>query len=141
MTVDEFLALPLVAHAATSGPTVRPVWFLWDGQAFWWLTGPWSALAGHLDHDPAVALVVDTCDRSTGTVLQVTVSGHASVVPLRKDLAERKLAKYLGSDPDRWPRRSRETLDDPGTRLVTLRPDTPPALRNLSYEWPSATAC
>ena len=30
--VDEFLAQPLVARVATNGPTVRPVWFLWEGS-------------------------------------------------------------------------------------------------------------
>ena len=50
--VDDFLAQPLVARVATNGPDVRPVWFLWEDGAFWWLTGPWSRLAEHLRDDP-----------------------------------------------------------------------------------------
>lgn len=42
--IDAFLEQPLIARLATVGPTVRLVWFLWERQAFWWLTGSWSAL-------------------------------------------------------------------------------------------------
>ncbi|CAM5274868.1 hypothetical protein SPURM210S_06182 [Streptomyces purpurascens] len=33
--VDAFLRRPLTARLATNGPTVRPVWFLWEEDAFW----------------------------------------------------------------------------------------------------------
>jgi hypothetical protein len=42
--IDAFLAQPLVARVATNGPTVRPVWFLWEEGAFRILTGPWTKL-------------------------------------------------------------------------------------------------
>jgi hypothetical protein len=32
--VDAFLAQPLTARVATSGPTVRPTWYLWEEGAF-----------------------------------------------------------------------------------------------------------
>jgi hypothetical protein len=41
--VDAFLREPLTARLATGGPTVRPVWFLWEEGAFWVLTGPWAS--------------------------------------------------------------------------------------------------
>lgn len=72
--LDGFLGQPLVARVATVGPTwptVRPLWYLWEEHAFWWLTGEWSRLGQLLDHDPRVALVVDTCDLRSGEVLQV----------------------------------------------------------------------
>ncbi|GAA2570690.1 hypothetical protein GCM10010424_11970 [Streptomyces lienomycini] len=31
---DTFLRRPLTARLATGGPTVRPVWFLWEDGAF-----------------------------------------------------------------------------------------------------------
>ena len=131
--VAAYLAQPLVARVATSGPTVRPVWFLWEDEHFWWLTGAWSALAQRLAEDPTVALVIDTCDLATGTVLQVSVKGVAVVVPLERGRAVRKLARYLGDDPGKWPARFLEPLDDVETRLVRLRPHRPPRLRDLSY--------
>ena len=39
----------------------------------------------------------------------------AEVVQLDRDLAVRKLTRYLGDALDRWPRRFREPLDDPAT--------------------------
>ncbi len=36
--VDAILRRPLVARVATDGPTVRPVWFLWEESAVWWIT-------------------------------------------------------------------------------------------------------
>ena len=45
--LDGFLGQPLVARVATvgrTGPSVRPLWYLWEGRAFWWITGGWSRL-------------------------------------------------------------------------------------------------
>lgn len=133
--LDEFLARPLVAHVAVSGPTVTPVWFLWEGGVFWWLTGAWSRLPGRLQADPRVALVVDTCDLASGRVMQVSVRGNAHIVALDKAVAIRKLTKYLGSDMNEWPHeRFVAPLDDTGTSLVRLQPDRPPVLQDLSYD-------
>jgi len=122
--VDAFLAQPLVARLAAAGPTVRPIWFLWEDAAFWWLTGGWSRIPALLERDPAVSLVVDTCDLSTGRTLQVTASGRAEVVAFDPARARRKLVRYLGSDEDRWDERFRSgTFDDPSTRWARLVPD------------------
>ena len=131
--LEAYLAQPLVARVATSGPTVRPVWFLWEDGCFWWLTGSWSALAQRLADDPVVALVVDTCDLATGRVLQVAASGAAEVVPLDRDRAVRKLTRYLGGDLSKWPARFLEPLDHPDTRLIRLLPRRRPTLRDLSF--------
>jgi nitroimidazol reductase NimA-like FMN-containing flavoprotein (pyridoxamine 5'-phosphate oxidase superfamily) len=121
--VDAFLAQPLVGRLATSGPTIRPVWFLWEEGNFWWLTGSYSRLAELLERDPDVVLVIDTCDVRTGAVRVVTARGTAEVVPLDRGRAVRKLSRYLGPDEAEWDGRFREALDeDPSTRLVRLTP-------------------
>jgi nitroimidazol reductase NimA-like FMN-containing flavoprotein (pyridoxamine 5'-phosphate oxidase superfamily) len=132
--LDGFLARPLVARLATAGPTVRPIWFLWDEQAFWWLTGRWARLAAMLERDPEVALVVDTCDLETGEVLQVVARGAAEVVPFDADRARRKLRRYLGPDEAAWDRERflEGTFGDPSARLVRLAPRRLRA-RDLSY--------
>lgn len=102
---DALLSQPLTARVATcggSGPRVRPVWFLWEGGAFWWLTGAWAALPRHLEHEPRVALVVDTCDVATGEVVQITATGSAEQHPYDAERARRTLTKYLGPDESRW---------------------------------------
>jgi len=37
--IDELLDRPLVCNLATAGPTVRPVWFLWEEACLWILSG------------------------------------------------------------------------------------------------------
>jgi nitroimidazol reductase NimA-like FMN-containing flavoprotein (pyridoxamine 5'-phosphate oxidase superfamily) len=134
--LDAFLARPLVARVAAAGPTVRPVWFLWEDEAFWWLTGGWSQLPAVLAADPGVALVVDTCDLTTGEVLQVTAQGTAEVVPFDPDRARRKLTRYLGADEAVWDERLRAgTFEDPSVRFVRLAPRTLRA-RDLSFRAP-----
>ena len=54
--VDAFLAQPLTARVATSGPTIRPTWYLWEDGAFWILTGPWARLPNRVRADPAIAV-------------------------------------------------------------------------------------
>lgn len=140
--VDEFLDRPLVAHVAAIGPagaTVRPVWFLYEDGAFWWLTASsYSRLDEWLQLDPRVAVSVNTCDLVSGRVHAVTVTGQAAVVPFDAERAVRKLTKYLGPDQECWDERFRGTFDDPTARFVTLRPAHPPRLRDLSFQ-PSAS--
>lgn len=95
MDVNEFLARPLVARVATVGPSVRPVWFIWEEGAFWWLTGAYSRLEQIIAEDPRMALVVDTCVRPR-EVFSVTCRGSAETVALDRARAVRKLGKYLG---------------------------------------------
>ncbi|MGW0578872.1 pyridoxamine 5'-phosphate oxidase family protein [Streptomyces sp. NPDC002920] len=100
--VDAFLAEPLTARLATDGPTVRPVWFLWEEGAFWVMTGPWARLPERVAKDPEVALVVDECDLATGRIRQVTARGRGELVPFDVARGRRKLTRYLGPDESLW---------------------------------------
>jgi Pyridoxamine 5'-phosphate oxidase len=133
--LDRFLRQPLLARVATigpSGPAVRPVWYLWEEQAFWWLTGGWSRLEGLVERDPRVALVVDTCDLGRGEVLQVTARGEAEIRPFDADRARRWGRRYLGPDERHWRRFQGDVFEDPTTRFVVLEPTVLRA-RDLSY--------
>jgi len=135
--VDAFLAQPLTARVATNGPTVRPAWYLWEGRAFWVLSGPWARLLGRVEADPALAITVDVCDLATGDVRQVIARGRAEVLPFDVPRGRRKLARYLGPDESRWDERFRGYLhDDPaerGTVWIRLRPTSLTA-KDLSYQ-------
>ena len=133
LQVEEFLSRPLVARLATNGPTVRPVWFLWEDGAFWWITGAYAELPERLARDPEVAMVIDTCDLDTGSVLQVTATGAAEVVAMEPDRATRKLVRYLGPDIETWPVPFREALTDPGARLAKLIPRRAPRIVDQSF--------
>lgn len=112
--IDDFLAAPLTARLATNGPTVRPVWFLWEDSVFWILTGPWAQLARRVREDPELAITVDVCDLETGLTRQVVAAGVARVVPFDVARGRRLLGRYLGEDEARWDPRFRVYLhDDP----------------------------
>ncbi len=134
VTVEEFLSRPIAARVATTGPTIRPVWFHWDGDAFWWLAAKGSGVEESLRTGPQVALVVDTCDVTTGEMLELTVSGPAEVLPMSWEIAFRILARYLGTDSALWPEEGFiDLLYEPGSRLVRLRPQEAVELHDLSF--------
>lgn len=134
--VDAFLARPLVARVATDGPTVRPVWYLWEDRAFWVLTGPWTKLFGRVRANPALALIVDECDVTTGVVRQVITRGRGELLPFDVPRGRRKLVRYLGADESRWDERFVHYLyDDPDSRGTAWLRITPGKLivEDLSY--------
>ncbi|MEU6507760.1 MULTISPECIES: pyridoxamine 5'-phosphate oxidase family protein [unclassified Streptomyces] len=121
--VEAFLARPLVARLATDGPRVRPVWFLWEDHSFWVLTGPWARLEQRLRRNPVFELVVDSCELTTGRVLQVVARGHGSVVDFDTDRGRRKLTRYLGEREELWD--PRFSLDGTSSsRWAQLTPHT-----------------
>ncbi|WP_351228719.1 pyridoxamine 5'-phosphate oxidase family protein [Streptomyces sp. NPDC002133] len=132
MDVNEFLSQPLVARVANNGPEVRPVWFIWEEGAFWWLTGSYSRMEQILVEDPRAALVVDTCELATSEVFAVTCQGTAQIVSLDRARAVRKLTRYLGPE-HLWPVRFSAPLDDPATKMVRFTPDRPLRLRDRSW--------
>jgi len=122
--LDAFLARPLVCHLATDGPTVRPVWFLWEDGCFWVLSGAWSALPVHIETHARVALVVDTCNLDTGETVQVASNGHAELVAFDAERGARLLARYLGREQRGWdPRFRRYLRDEPSTVWIKIQPD------------------
>ncbi|GAB3111882.1 hypothetical protein GCM10027160_13310 [Streptomyces calidiresistens] len=127
--VDRFLARPLTARVATGGPTVRPTRYLWEEGAFRILTGPWARPPARVREDPAVALVVDVCEPTTGLTRQVIANGSAEILPFDVPRGRRKLSRYLGPDESRCDERFRRHLHgdpgDPGERgtvWLRLRP-------------------
>ncbi|WP_019816262.1 pyridoxamine 5'-phosphate oxidase family protein [Saccharomonospora saliphila] len=140
--IEAFLAQPLTARIATNGPTVRPVWYLWEDTALWTITGGWAALPGRVRADPAIAVVIDQCDLTTGTVRQVIARGRAELLPFDVARGRRKLSRYLGDDEQRWDARFRRYLHaDPertGIVWLRLRPESLLAT-DLSYDVRPAT--
>ena len=122
--LDAFLSAPLVARVATARPSVTPVWYLWEHDAFWWLTGGWSSLPALIERDPRVAIVVDTCDLGSGSVLQVVARGSAELLAFDADRARRWGRRYLGEDESHWGRFADGVFHDLSTRFVRLTPTT-----------------
>jgi nitroimidazol reductase NimA-like FMN-containing flavoprotein (pyridoxamine 5'-phosphate oxidase superfamily) len=130
---EEFLARPLTAHLATHGPHVRPVWFLWEDDAFWILTGSWSRVQRDVNRDPRVALAVDTTNLATGDTRQVLVTGRAEILPWDGDRGERMLRKYLGDDTGAWDHRFQRYLEGESGSVWLRVTTAQPKLVDLSY--------
>jgi nitroimidazol reductase NimA-like FMN-containing flavoprotein (pyridoxamine 5'-phosphate oxidase superfamily) len=138
--IDGFLQGSFIVRVATNGPegpSIRPVLYLWEDGAFWWVTSSYAhELFRLLELDPRVALVVDAYDPTTGFVRKVTAAGVAEVLPLDRDRAVRCASRVLGDDPESWDPESRSLVfEDENARLVRVRP-TRLVAHDLSYEPP-----
>ncbi len=132
--LDAYLAQPLTARVAMAGPRVLPVWFLWEDNAFWIITGPWSRLLLIVREDPKIAICVDTCDLLSGRVRQVLARGTAELVVFDSTRGYRKLSRYLGADVSRWDGRFLRYLNgEDNAQWLRLAPATITA-RDLSFE-------
>lgn len=132
--VDAFLAQPLTARAATNGPTVRPLWFLWEEGYFWLLSGPWTKLLGRMRRDPKLAIVVDVCDITTGMTKQVIAHGKVEILPFDVPRGQRMLSRYLGDDVESWDPNFQSYLLDAQRDTVWLRlQPISMSARDLSY--------
>ena len=136
--LDAMLTRPLIARIATNGPSVRPVWYLWEDGAFWWLTGSWSRLPDRLTRDPLVMILIDTWEPDTGEVLQLIATGQASMRPFDADRARRKLARYLGPDESKWDyeRFIQGTFENSSASFIRLHPERL-SVKDLSYRPPT----
>lgn len=123
---------------ATSGPTVRPVWYLWEDGAFWWLTDMKNVLARAVSAGGVISLVVDTCDIDTGEVIHVFARGTAELMPVDVGRAKRKFARYLGPDESRWDPRFVPSLSLDTTRMIRLVPERIQA-SDVSFEVQTTT--
>ena len=83
--IDAFLAEPHLCHFATvdakGNPRVRPLWYLWRGNAFWLTTRREARHTGRdLAHQPRAALSVGSEDRPYRAVV-----AHGTPEILEKD--------------------------------------------------------
>lgn len=113
-------------------PYVIPVWYHWDGEAFWFVLRQRSALARFLAARPDVSLVIDTVsvrDPERGAHFEmpkVFAQGTAEVVEEPNvggrwvDVAEQMALRYLGPN---GPEYITATLQQPRW-LFRVSPDT-----------------
>lgn len=122
--IADFLQRPLVARVATNGPTLRPVWYLYEEPTFYWLTDTANYLHRAILAGEPLVLVVDECDVRTGEVVHVRARGIAQIIPVDRARALRKFARYLGADQSLWDPRFVPSLDLLSTRMCRFTPDS-----------------
>jgi PPOX class probable F420-dependent enzyme len=126
MTPDEmerFLAHPRLAHMATVSaagrPRVRPVWFVWDGGAFWFTTRMESRFTGRdVAAGSTVAISVASEERPYRAVL---AHGRAEVWEEdREAWLERISTRYGEREGRSW---LRSALREPDRVVLRMVPD------------------
>ncbi len=97
-----FLSQAIIARLGTSHdgqPYVVPVWFHYDGEAFWVIARSRSEYVRHIQANPRVALSIA---RDDGDLSRVLVLGRAEIVegPSRtgrwRELGRAMARRYLG---------------------------------------------
>lgn len=68
----------LATVSAAGAPSVRPAWFLWDGERFLLFSQPGAAKVRHIQANPRVSLHLDPDEWGENVVI---VTGRAHVAP------------------------------------------------------------
>lgn len=110
----------LAINRAEGAPHVTPVWYLWDGAAFYVSTATDRAKYANIVHDPAVALIVE----DPGSSNYVAAYGQAQLIargePDFEDLTRRVVGKYL---PPEQSGKMLEMALGPNRVVVKLEPE------------------
>jgi hypothetical protein len=120
--INAFLQRPLVARVATGGPTLRPLWYLYEEPTFYWLTDTANVLHRAVLARERLVLVVDVCDLDSGEVVHVRACGVGEIIAVDRARAMKKFARYLGRDESRWDPRFIRSLTLPSTRMCRFSP-------------------
>ena len=100
--IDEFLNGVHLARVATvrpdGRPHVAPVWYLWDGDSFYFETGSQTVKANNLRANPNIAITVDV---TTGgmRIKHVILEGAVELIEdpkMVRRLTERIFSRYVG---------------------------------------------
>lgn len=98
--LQAFLAKPNDAILATNRPgkgaQLSPVWFLWDGETFFFSTQKATAKYSNIVRDSNISVIVN----DTATHTFVTANGRAEIVGVEKypELGNAFLEKYVPAE-------------------------------------------
>lgn len=98
--LQAFLAKPNDAIVATNRPgkgsQLSPVWFLWDGESFFFSTQKATAKYNNIVRDPNISVIVN----DTATHTFVTANGRAEIVGVEKypEIGNAFLEKYVPAE-------------------------------------------
>ena len=124
--INAFLSNPnlrdaiLAVNRPEGGPQLTPVWFIWDGEAFWFSIRNRSAKYRYMQRDQDISVLVD----EPATARYMLVYGRAEFLDenLRAHLVLRSmLEKYNVSKEEM--EEGLDELSSPERVLVRLRPE------------------
>jgi PPOX class probable F420-dependent enzyme len=125
MTAEEMQALLsksnnaiIGVNRAHGGPQLTPVWYVWDGEAFYFSTTRDRAKYMNLKRDPSISLIVDDLESHK----YITAYGRAKIIEENVGELTRPIIKrYVPAD---MVEQSVTAIkNDPTRVLVVLRPE------------------
>jgi PPOX class probable F420-dependent enzyme len=109
----------IVAVNRRSGaPHVTPVWYLWDGEVFYFSTTKDRAKYTNIKRDPSISLVVDGGSRYIAAYGQAEIVDHT--YPNFVDMAVQMASKYV--PPERMEQLVK-LAQAPDRVVIKLRPE------------------
>ncbi|MBV9229781.1 MAG: PPOX class F420-dependent oxidoreductase [Chloroflexi bacterium] len=93
--MDDLLAQRITAivaiNRASGGPHLSPVWYLWDGEVFYFRIARSTAKYRHIKHDPSISLMIN----DTAGFRYLTAYGQAEIMEANPaDVAAAIVKKY-----------------------------------------------
>jgi PPOX class probable F420-dependent enzyme len=119
--IEDLLSQPnnaiIAVNRPTGGPQLTPVWYLWDGDSFYFSTAKDRAKYPNIKRNPSISLIVDDLVGHR----YVTAYGKAQIIEQDfGEIAHRLISKYVPPDKlAQWANMS----TDPNRVIVKLHPD------------------
>jgi len=125
MTAEEMQALLsksnnaiIGVNRAHGGPQLTPVWYVWNGEAFYFSTTKDRSKYLNLKRDPSISLIVDDLESHK----YITAYGRAEIIEENVGELTRPIIKrYVPAD--RVEQAVMAIKNDPNRVLVVLRPE------------------
>jgi len=118
---QELLSQPnnaiIAVNRPDGGPQLTPVWYLWDGEAFYFSTTRDRSKYPNIKRNPSISLIID----DLAMHMYVAAYGQAEILEKPPvDIVRKLLSKYVPAE-----RVEQATIGatDPTRVLVKLRPD------------------
>ncbi len=108
----------VAVNRRSGGPQVTPVWYVWDGEAFYFSTTKDRAKYALIKRDPGISLLVD------GGARYIAAYGQAEIIDAIAgdfaDLAMQMAAKYV---PPEQVEQLMKVAQEPDRVVIKLRPE------------------
>jgi hypothetical protein len=112
-----------LAHGSEDGPRESPVWFHWDGRAFWIIGG--KSFPANLKREPRCALGIVDWNPATGRSQHVGVRGRAEILPFDTSMVKTIFRRYFGPEERAWDKRFDDVFTgELNLEMVRITPET-----------------
>jgi PPOX class probable F420-dependent enzyme len=100
----------------SGGPQLTPVWYVWDGEAFYFSTTKDRSKYPNIKRDPSITLIVD----DVASHQYIVAYGRAEIIEQNvAELSRPLIEKYMPNNVEQ----GMKMVSDPSRVLIVLRPE------------------